>query len=99
MQRWSTRAMAATTALVLCAGLRGQVPPESVPAGTRVVQQPLSGRAGQQGGVATVQSTAPGGLQSVNTIISTVQVQGAYQGSVPSAQAPGAPLTLTLDEA
>jgi outer membrane protein TolC len=99
MQRCRTRAMAAATALVLCAGLRGQVPPETVPAGTRVIQQPLSGRAGQQGGVATVQSTSPGGVQSVNTIISTVQVQGAYQGSVPSAQAPAAPLTLTLDEA
>jgi outer membrane protein TolC len=41
----------------------------------------------------------PSGLESVNTITSTVQVQGAYQGSVPSGQTPGAPLALTLDEA
>jgi outer membrane protein TolC len=49
--------------------------------------------------VGIVQNPLPAGLQSVNTITSTVQVQGAYQGSVPSAQAPGAPLSLSLDEA
>lgn len=48
------------------------------------------------GGVATVQNVLPGGTQSVNTITSTVQVQGTYAGSVPSAQTPGAPLALSL---
>jgi outer membrane protein TolC len=38
-------------------------------------------------------------LQSVNTITSTVQVQGAYQGSVPSAAAAGPGFALSLDEA
>lgn len=31
--------------------------------------------------------------------VTTVQVQGAYQGSVPSAAAPGAPMEISLDEA
>ncbi len=82
------------------AGVYGQtVPPESGPPGTRAVQLPLSGRTGQPGGVQTVQNPLPGGLQSVNTITSTVQVQGAYQGSVPSASAPGPAISLSLDEA
>ena len=51
------------------------------------------------GRVQTVQNPLPGGLQSVNTITSTVQVQGAYQGSVPSAAAAGPALSLSLDEA
>ena len=82
------------------AGGFGQtVPPESGPPGTRAVQLPLSGRTGQPGGVQTVQNPLPGGLQSVNTITSTVQVQGAYQGSIPSAAAAGPALSLSLDEA
>jgi outer membrane protein TolC len=85
--------------VALCGALRAQVPPEAVPAGTRAAQAPLSGRTGQAGSVTTVQNTAPGGTGSVNILNSSVQVQGAYQGSVPSAQAPGAAMTLTLDEA
>ena len=82
------------------AGGFGQtVPPESGPPGTRAVQLPLSGRTGQPGGVQTVQNPLPGGLQSVNTITSTVQVQGAYQGSIPSAAAAGPALSLSLDDA
>jgi len=98
MQQIARSAMAAL-ALLFCAELRAQVPPESVPAGTRVAQVPVSGRTAQTGSVATVQSTQPGGAQTVNTINSIVQVQGAYQGSVPTALAPGAPLPLSLDEA
>jgi outer membrane protein TolC len=57
---------------------------------------PLSGRTGEPGVVDTVQNPLPGGAQTVSTISSTVEVQGAYQGSVPSAGTPGAPLELTL---
>src|SRR5438309_1969661 len=74
------------------------VPPQSVPPPSRPVQQPLSGRTGQPGGVLTVQNPLPAGLQSVNTITSTVQVQGAYQGSVASGQA-GPAIALSLDDA
>ncbi|HWB83701.1 MAG TPA: TolC family protein [Bryobacteraceae bacterium] len=65
----------------------------------RAIQLPLSGRTGQPGSVDTVQTPLPGGAASVNTLNSTVQVQGAYQGSVPSAQAAGAPIALSLDDA
>src|SRR3954447_509520 len=75
------------------------VPPQSVPPSSRPVQLPLSGRTGQPGGVLTVQNPLPAGLQSVNTITSNVQVQGAYQGSVPSAATPGPSLAISLEEA
>ncbi len=74
-------------------------PPEAGTQATRAVQLPLSGRAGAAGGVSTVQNPLPGGLQSVNTITSTVQVQGSYQGSVRSAETAGPPLSLSLEEA
>src|SRR5579872_4753325 len=74
-------------------GAAGGAPP------SRAVAIPLSGRTGQQGGVATVQNSLPGGAQSVNTITSSVQVQGAYQGSVLSAPAAGAPIDLSLADA
>jgi outer membrane protein TolC len=87
-------------AILLVTVLRAQtVPPEAAPPPGRVLPLPLSGRTGQPGAVVTVQNPLPAGVQSVNTITSNVQVQGAYQGSVPSAQAPGAPLALSLDEA
>jgi outer membrane protein TolC len=80
--------------------LHAQTPPEAVPANSRAVELPLSGRAASPGSVATVQTPLPGGgAQSVNTINSTVQVQGAYQGSVLSAPAPGGPISLSFDEA
>src|SRR5690242_12325309 len=72
---------------------------ENGPGTTRAMQVPISGRTGQIGSVNTVQNPLPGGLQSVNSITSSVQVQGGYQGSVPSAQAPGPALPLSLDEA
>src|SRR5579872_4530233 len=78
-------AAAAGIALAVGAAMRAQAPPEAVPAGTRVAQQPLSGRTGQQGGV-TMNNGA-------------VQVTGAFQGSVPSSQASTGALALSLDEA
>ena len=75
-------------------------PPESGPQPTRAIQPPLSGRTGQPGSVATVQTPQPGGgVPSVNNINSTVSVQGSFQGSVPTSLAPGAPLKLSLDDA
>jgi outer membrane protein TolC len=71
-----------------------------MPQPTRAIQQPLSGRTGQPGSVATVETPLPGGgVPSVNNLNTTVQVQGAYQGSVPSSMTPGAPLKLSLDDA
>jgi outer membrane protein TolC len=86
--------------LLFTALLAAQTPPEAMPQPTRAVQQPLSGRTGQPGSVDTVQNPLPGGgVPSVNNLNSTVLVQGAYQGSVPSSMAPGAPMKLSLDEA
>jgi outer membrane protein TolC len=75
------------------------VPPEAVPATDRPLALPLSGRTATPGSVVTVQNPLPSGLQSVNTITSNVQVQGAYQGSVPSGMAAGPSISLSLDEA
>jgi outer membrane protein TolC len=86
--------------LILATGIWAQsTPPEAVPLTDRALQLPLSGRSGTPGAVVTVQNPLPSGLQSVNTITSTVQVQGAYQGSVPSGAAAGPAFALSLDDA
>ena len=59
--------------------LRAQAPP---PQGTPATQLPLSGRGGQGGSVNTVQTPVPGVTSSVNTLNTSVQVQGPYAGSV-----------------
>jgi len=79
--------------------LAAQTPPEDLPQPTRGTQLPLSGRTVQPGSVETIQTPTAGGPQTVNTINSTVQVTGAYGGSVLSAPAAGALLNLSLDEA
>jgi len=61
-------------------------------------QAPLS----QSGGtVETQQSTSgsAGSSSSVNTLNSTIQVSGSYQGSVPGPKVPDGPLTLTIADA
>jgi outer membrane protein TolC len=73
-------------------------PPETLPPGTRVNQLPLSGAGTQPGSVVVTQTAVPGG-QSVNTLNSTVRTQGAYQNSVPSAQTPGPPMAISLEDA
>src|SRR5579872_1166638 len=45
---------------------------------------PLSGRAGQNGSVAAVETPVAGTTTSVNTINPTVQAQGPYSGSASS---------------
>src|SRR5882757_7531513 len=49
------------------------------------IQLPASGRGLQPGSVGTTQSTVnAGGQNSVNLIDSSVNIQGSYQGSVPT---------------
>jgi outer membrane protein TolC len=67
-------------------------------AGARVQQVPLSGQQGANS-VAVEQSAASAAGSSVNTINSSIDVQGRYQGSVSDPQAVGASLTLTLEDA
>ncbi|MFL6549102.1 MAG: TolC family protein [Povalibacter sp.] len=59
----------------------------------QAVQLPLSGRAGQNGGVVVNQATTPGVTSSVNTLNTNVQVQGPYTGSAAIGAIVG-PLTL-----
>ena len=87
--------------LILAAILNAQfLPPATASGGaSRATQLPLSGRAGASGGVTTVQTPLPGNTESVNTINSSVQVQGSYQGSVTTGTPSATPLPLSLDEA
>ncbi|MGA3040518.1 MAG: TolC family protein [Bryobacteraceae bacterium] len=75
--------------LALGAGLpslvQAQAPP---PQGTPAAQLPLSGRGGQSGSVNTVETPVPGVTSSVNTLNTSVQVQGPYAGSVSGAAKP-----------
>lgn len=66
--------------------------------GARAQQLPLSGRQGANS-VSAEQSAASSAGPSANTINSSIQVQGRYQGSVPDPHAVGATLTLTLEDA
>lgn len=74
-----------------------QVPPPTSDRTTPAYPLPLSGRGASLGGVGTARTTNPGGLPtSANTSINTVQVQGAYSGSVPQGAATAEPLALSL---
>jgi outer membrane protein TolC len=59
-----------------------------VRAQTPAAQLPVSGRGGQGGSVNTVQTPVPGVTSSVNTLNTSVQVQGPYAGSVPGTAKP-----------
>jgi outer membrane protein TolC len=73
-----------TLLLFLGALARAQGPPP----GTEPAQLPLSGRGGQGSSVNTVQTPVPGVTSSVNTLNTSVQVQGPYAGSVAGTQKP-----------
>ena len=65
----------------------------------RAQQLPISGRAAS-GAVVPVQAPAgAGGPTSVNTVNSSIQVQGAYQGSTANGSVSSQPLVLTLQDA
>ena len=76
---------AAVIVFSLATPLAAQLGPPSASQTTSTANQlPLSGRTAQSGSVAATQSPVPGTTTSVNTINPTVQVQGAYSGSVRS---------------
>jgi outer membrane protein TolC len=52
-----------------------------------------------QGGSSVQASSGNGANSSVNTVNSTIQVSGAYQGSIPDPHAPQGPLTLNIEDA
>ena len=76
---------------------QGAPEPSSLPKAQQVTP---SGRAPSGGGVQTTQSSdGNGGSSSVNTVNSTIQVSGPFQGSVPDPNSPHGPLTLNIADA
>jgi outer membrane protein TolC len=77
----------------------GQIAQEATPGRSKPDQLPLSGRI-QPGSVTSGQATAPvTGSGSVNTLNSSIQVQGPFQGSIPTGTRTKEALPLSLDEA
>ena len=62
-------------------------------------QVPLSGRTQGGGSVVAQQSASASTTSSVNTVNTTITVQGAYQGSVPGVAEGDGPISLTLADA
>ena len=84
---------------LLCAlSASAQAGPPNSGSAARVQQVPRSGRQGANT-VSTQQSASPGGGSSTSTINTSIQVEGAYQGSVPGPNPAGPTLTLTLQDA
>jgi outer membrane protein TolC len=85
MNKQMTKSYCAVLWFAAGAMLQAQAPP---PQGTPAAQLPLSGRGGQGGSVNTVQTPVPGVTSSINTLNTSVQVQGPYAGSVSGAAKP-----------
>jgi outer membrane protein TolC len=93
-------AIAALLALALCHTALAQQSSStgSLPKAQQV--QPLSGRSASTGlGSVTTQQTPQNGAPGANTINSTIQVTGSYQGSAAAPNPPQGPVTLNIAEA
>ena len=75
----------------------GAAPSQSQP--TRPTQLPLSGRTADTGSAAATQTPIPGTTTSVNTLNSSIQVQGPYSGSASSVAKRPFSGKLSLEEA
>lgn len=74
-------------------------PPPATGQLLRAQPVPLSGQS-QNGAVVPTETAAPGGgANSVNTINPSIQIQGAFQGGIPSGTVSAQPLSLRLLEA
>src|SRR5262249_48906092 len=90
--------MLASVVLMRPPAAHSQTPPPSS-ARARPRQLPITGTS-QEGSVTPGQATAPSASgSSVNTLNSTIQIQGAFQGSTPDGIATKDSLPLTLEEA
>jgi outer membrane protein TolC len=86
------------SAIALCCG--SSFAQQESPSMPKAQQVPLSGRSQGGGGVQAQQSSSSnGGGASVDTVNSTIQVSGAYRGSVPDPNPPQGPLTLNIADA
>jgi hypothetical protein len=95
MQRMKNAMIVISCGLVLSA-LNAMA--QSAPSGARVQQIPLSGRQGANT-VSTQQNANSSFGSNANTIHTSIQVQGKYQGSVPDPHDTGSALNLTLGDA
>ena len=88
----------ALSILLLAARAAGQAT-QSLPERSKPDQLPVSGRI-QSGSVTSGQATAPvTGSGSVNTLNNSIQIQGPFQGSIPTGTPTKEPVPLSLDEA
>lgn len=81
--------------LLLTVQAFAQVP--ALAQGARAQQVPLSGRQGAS--TVSIQQNATAGSSSSNTINTSIQIGGPYQGSVPDPRSAGSALSLTLEDA
>jgi len=96
----TNRLFALSVIVTLFGSAFAQVPTPAATPLPQSVQVPLSGRTLQSGAVVTNQTVNPAAPpSSAQTSVFQVQVQGSYDGSVPSGTATGAPLPLTLFDA
>ncbi|WP_419804716.1 TolC family protein [Terriglobus sp.] len=92
--------LVAGIALLTASSLHAQTPAQQVTGPTRPQAVPLSGRSTPDNPVTIMQQTAPNGASGdVNTLNTTVTVQGPYAGSVPNGPLAPDTLPLTLDAA
>jgi outer membrane protein TolC len=93
--RMLTRYAIALSALFsTCAGAQMLAPQQQ---GARAQQVPFSTR--EQGTASVLQQAGTGAGSSVNTVESTINISGGYQGSVLDSSASASELTLTFDNA
>jgi len=87
----------ACLAILLPAAASAQIPTGGSSGGaTRPATLPPSGRTSPTGSVTIQQSTSPAGVDTLNT---SVQVNGNLAGSIPGAKPPAGPISLTLGDA
>src|SRR5579884_1424578 len=90
---------AAVFLLARCAFAQFPGAAPSQPEQTRVTPLPLSGRSGDTGSATATQTPIPGTTTSVNTLNSSIQVQGPYAGSASSVEKRPFSGKLSLQEA
>jgi outer membrane protein TolC len=81
-------AVLVTAALLAGAPLQAQAPGSGGAPGSQAAPLPLSGRGVQSGTVTAVATPVPGTTSSVDTLNPTLQISGAYAGSIPAAGQP-----------
>jgi outer membrane protein TolC len=80
--RFTQFVFSAAAVLASSRPMLAQAPSQGSPPASQATPLPLSGRAGQSGSATVVDAPVPGLTSSVNTLNTSVQISGPYQGSV-----------------